>query len=77
MRQVARDQSTILSGLRDGLVGPVVHKQCRFGEARSEIACAIDTFEKLGAGNDAERCRENLQVTEGAMNVSELPASHE
>ena len=31
--------------------------QCRFEEAKSEVLCAAETFEKLGAARDLEACR--------------------
>ena len=38
--------------------------ESRLEEARSEALCAIDAYEKLGAGKDVERCRELLLMIE-------------
>ena len=40
------------------------YKQGRLGEARSEVLCAADAYEKLGAANDLEKCRKLLQKIE-------------
>ena len=41
------------------------YKQHRLGEAKAEALRAVDVFEKLGAANDLERCRELLRQIEG------------
>ena len=43
-----------------------------FGEAKSELLQAVDTYEKLGAANDAEECRVILRDIEERM---ETPAA--
>ena len=53
----------------------VLHEQGRFEEARSEVLRAAETFEKLGAVRDLERCRGLLQNIQGEMN--NLVATHE
>ena len=47
------------------------HRQHRLEEAKSEALCAIDTFEKLGAANDAEDVRMLLQRIDRDTNVDE------
>ena len=42
-------------------------RQDRLEEAKAEILCALETFEKLGATNDRARCSDTLQEIEGAI----------
>jgi hypothetical protein len=43
------------------------YRQGRLGDAISEASRALETFEKLGATNDSERCRDLLQKIEQKM----------
>ena len=53
----------------------VWYRQHRFEEAKPEISCAAEVFEKLGAAQDLERTRELLRKIEAG--VSDLIATHE
>ena len=50
-------------------------RQCRLEEAKSEVSRAAEVFEKLGAGQDLERCRIILQDIQEEM--SDLVATCE
>ena len=43
------------------------YKECRCEEAKSEVLCAIDTFEKVGAANKVKGCRKLLRRIEEKM----------
>lgn len=43
------------------------NRQSRLEEARSEALCAINAYEKLGAGMDVVACREVLQNIDEKM----------
>ena len=49
------------------LQAEVWHQEHRFEEAKSEVLCALEAFEKLGAVRDAETCKELLQEIERAL----------
>ena len=49
------------------LLAIIRYRQCRFEEAMSELGHATETFEKLGATKDIERCRTLLSTIEQAM----------
>jgi len=51
-------------GLAVELLAVVWFKKHRFEEARSEVLCAADVYEKLGAAMGVESCRKLLQITE-------------
>ena len=40
------------------------YREGRLEEAKSEVLCAVDVYEKLGAANDVEECRKLLQKIE-------------
>ena len=40
----------------------IYYGQSRFEQAKSEILCAVEVFEKLGAEQDLERCRDLLRA---------------
>ena len=46
------------------------HKQHRLEEARPEVMCAVELFEKLGATQDVEGCRTLLQQIQRELNNS-------
>ena len=46
----------------------VLYKQDRLEEARTNVLCSFDAFEKLGAADDAESCRDFLQLIEEGLN---------
>ena len=53
-----RDSYTLARAME--VQAQVWHRQCRFEEAKSEMLCAVDVFEKLGATKDAKRTRQIL-----------------
>ena len=53
----------------------ILYGQGRLEEAKSEFLCAAETFEKLGAAGDLERCRGLLQRISEEMNTA--VATHE
>ncbi|KAF9650784.1 hypothetical protein BDM02DRAFT_3185107 [Thelephora ganbajun] len=50
------------------LQAQIWYEECRFEEAKSGTLGAVDIYEKLGAAEDLERCRELLRDIEGEMN---------
>ena len=50
-----------------GMQARIWYRQRRPEDARLEALCALETFEKIGAANDAEDCKEFLQQIEEAM----------
>ena len=46
----------------------VLFQQHRLEEAKSEMLCAIEVFEKLGATQDQERCGKILRCIQEGMN---------
>jgi hypothetical protein len=48
------------------------HGQGQLKEAKAEILCALETFEKLGATGDLERCRDVLRNIELATERSSI-----
>ena len=57
------------------LQGMIWCRQRRLGEARLEVLCAVNVYEKLGATTDLEVCRKHLRSIEEDM--EELAASDE
>jgi len=53
----------------------ILRAQGRFEEAKSEVSCAAETFERLGAAQDLEECRELLRCIQEEMN--DPAVSHE
>ena len=49
------------------------YRQGRLEEAKAEVLRAVETFEKLGAASDVERCRNILRNIELAMEDSPTP----
>jgi len=39
----------------------ILYEEGRFKEAASEALCALEVYEKIGAVNDLEKCRDLLQ----------------
>ena len=60
-------ESTYYLGQAIVLQARLWYEQGRFEEARSEALRAADVFEKLGAANDLEECRELLRCIESAV----------
>ena len=60
-------KSTYNLGQAIALQARLWYEQDRFEEARSEALRAADVFEKLGAANDLEECRELLRYIESAV----------
>jgi hypothetical protein len=46
------------------LQASIWYRQGRLEEAKAEVSCALETFEKLGATRDLEKCRDLLQCVE-------------
>ena len=55
-------------GMAMYLYAGILCKQRRFEEAKSEVSCAAETLEKVGAARDLEGCRELLQRIREEMN---------
>ena len=55
------DNDAYLLGRAMRLQGSIRYQQGRLEEAKAEISCALDTFEKLGAARDIEECRDLLR----------------
>jgi hypothetical protein len=51
-------------GIVTMMEGFVWYRQHKFEEARSEVLRATEIYEKLGAADDVEKCREFLQDIE-------------
>ena len=47
----------------------VLYEQRRLEEAKSEALRAVETYDKLGAVKEAERCKQNLWIIEKALNA--------
>jgi len=55
-------------GLAMELHAEILYWHDRFGEARSEVLCAAETFEKLGSARELKWCRDLLRLIEEEMN---------
>ena len=51
------------------LQAEALYRQRRLGEAKSQAICALETFEKLGAADDWNFCRDMLQRIEGSLKI--------
>jgi tetratricopeptide (TPR) repeat protein len=62
--------STYNLGLAMELQAKIWYKQRRLEEARSEILCAAQVYEQLGAARDVEDCRNLLQTIEKELTTA-------
>ena len=64
------DNDAYLLGCAMRLQGSVWHRQGRLEEAKAELSCALETFEKIGATRGVEGCRDLLREVQLATETS-------